>query len=715
MSDSLPKPLVTVVVPCYNYAHTVERTIQSIKDQSMNNFECFIVDDGSTDNSREVIEAAIKDDSRFHYIHQNNSGVAEARNAGVFAGTGKYVACLDADDAWHRDFLEACVLSLEDDPTIAIAYTGLYYYKPDGEEGLSPWPTQFDYDKFLQGMNQIPTSNVARREVWERLGGQRQRYCPHGAGEEDAELWLRAGAYGFNAKKVTDAGLFLYSWMSGRVSGSKTHRMTDWRAWHPWTKDGRHPCASCATPVKFSHPVRQYDQPFVSVIIPVGPGHERYVETALDSLEAQTFRGWEAIVVRDSDTGNDVFERTMRAYPYARRLDTGGGKGAGYARNRGADIARSPLLLYLDADDWFLPNALETMLNAWSVNGYAVYSDYIGKAMIAREDLVKFRDKLLDYDEWFGIATLRNKVLEYDCERAKTQPHTDMYIWALVSTLFPIEWHFEIGGFDETMKTWEDWDYWIRMARAGKCFERIPEPLVVYRFYSGGRRESAIADGARLAKEDLIPYLIEKYKGTDAMACNCSKRKKTATVPARAPVAERTPMSREEMMLPKSDDEMVLIEYNHRSLGQARVIGMATGMEYGHRARGDKFLVHREDIKLQPTLFVPVAVKREPEPEPEPEPASVGVVEAKRVDIPLPPPPPMPEPEPEPEPEIDESSADLEGVPWVSPIIAQELNSLGVYTRKQLAEMDFQTLVRIKNVGPSRARKMQKYASEHLR
>ncbi len=218
-------PLVTVVVPVYNKASTVIRTLSSVANQTLSNLQCIIVNDGSTDRSEAVILDFIKDDPRFRYIKQENRGVAHARNAGVFASSGVFVCCLDADDWIKPEFLEACVIDLEKDPSLGFAYTGLWYVKPNGEEGLSPWPGEFDYDKQLKGQNQIPTCNVSRRIVWERTGGQRQRYAPYGAGEEDAEFWLRACAYGWRAKKVTDVGLFVYSCMSGLLSGNMQHEM----------------------------------------------------------------------------------------------------------------------------------------------------------------------------------------------------------------------------------------------------------------------------------------------------------------------------------------------------------------------------------------------------------------------------------------------------------------------------------------------------------
>lgn len=680
----MTKPIVDVVIPVYNYGEAVKRAINSVRAQTVTNFACYIVNDGSTDDTEKAVKDAIKDDPRFHYIYQGNAGVANARNKGVFSGEGKYVCCLDADDALAPEFLKACVLSLEDDPTIDIAYTGLYYIKPGGEEGISPWPEDSDYDKQLQGKNQIPTCCVMRRKVWERLGGQRQRYAPEGAGEEDAEMWLRAGAYGFRAKKVTNAGLFIYSWMSGRVSGSKDHKMTDYRSWHPWTQDGQHPLASMATPQRMSHPARQYDEPLVSVIIPVGNGHENDIIDALDSLESQTFRKWEVIIAWDSD--EEVPERIKKAYPYIRLISRkSGASGPGAARNAGVRIARAPFILFLDADDWLTPPAIEMMVAEWETNKGIIYSDYFGRAFISKEEAVKLSkaDRLLFYDEKRGRAIIGHQSAEFHCLRAINQPDQDMYIWCLVTCLIPKTWHEEIGGFDEDMSSWEDWDYFIRMAKAGYCFYRIPEKLVTYRFYTGSRREEGREDF-----ENLIQYMRTKYKGIRNMPCNCGDKKTRPSA---------NPQQMESEML--NDTNFVMIEYLHPNRGQHRVVGGVTGTDYAYRAGGDTFLVNKKDVEVQPHLFkvidtpqVQSAVIAPPTP----------VVEDA-------PPPPM--------------TFDPQLIAGVTPDMAKQLTALGVTGPGDILELGKDGLAdspqvwlseNVDGVGPARADAIVEYAKSML-
>lgn len=601
----LPRPICTVVIPLYNYADKVARAIKSVMAQTANNIECIIVDDGSADNPADTVLPLIKNDARFRFLSKPNGGVATARNYGVDHGTGKYVCCLDADDAIDPLFIEVCVTYLEEHLDVDIAYTGLHYVRDDGSEGDSPWPPDFDYSYSMIGRNQIPTCNVMKRTLWEKLGGQRQRYAPLGAGEEDAEMWLRCIAYGARAKKVSDNGLFIYSWQSGRVSGNREHRMTDYHAWHPWTRDRGYPFAASFTPDLISHRVRQYDEPVVSVVIPVGPGHSADVINALDSLDAQEFRKWEAIVVWDTDESPDF---VLRVFPHIVFVDLRGDgcpHGAGYARNRGVDVARAPLLLYLDADDWFVPDAISTMFMAWEKTGNAIYSDYIGKAYVNDEFAARMEleGRLMDYDRDTGIATIAHRAADYDCERAISDDALRGYIWNTISTLSPRSWHYEIGGFDESMKSWEDWDYYMRLARAGKCFTRVESQLLVYRFYSGKRRDS----GIRMANS-LIKYLLDKYKRIKTMSCGCSQGKTTVlhnNVRDIGPRAENTNSG----VIDMSDDSFKLIRYMHPNSGQHRVIGSATGVDYGQRGGGEEFLVHEDDVAANPSLF---AVVRSP-------------------------------------------------------------------------------------------------------
>lgn len=96
-------PQISVIIPLYNKELQIAKTLDSILSQTFNDFEIIIVDDGSTDGSLEIVKKF--SDPRIHLLHQKNAGVSAARNNGIIAASGEYIAFLDADDEWHPHYL----------------------------------------------------------------------------------------------------------------------------------------------------------------------------------------------------------------------------------------------------------------------------------------------------------------------------------------------------------------------------------------------------------------------------------------------------------------------------------------------------------------------------------------------------------------------------------------------------------------------------------
>src|SRR3972149_4411977 len=672
-----PEPArAAVIIPTYNYADKVARAIQSALAQDYKQLEAVVVvDDGSQDQgmTERVVRQFAAVAPRVHYIRQDNRGVAHARNAGIASVNSRYIACLDADDAIEPTFLSACIKPLEADRKLGVAYTGLHWIKPDNSQGISPWPGDFNYDQQLQRQNQIPTCCVFRREMWARLGGYRQRYAPGGAGSEDAELWLRAGAYGWGAVRADARPLFVYSWKSGRVSGDPNYHETDWLGWHPWVEDKQHPFASLATPRRFSHPVRQYDEPAISVVIPVGPGHEQTVIDALDSLEAQTFRKWEVIVVW---TSTEPYPH-MAAYPYVRLLNAPK-LGAGEARNRGAAIARAPFLVFLDADDWLYPKALERMMQVWEEHGEIIFTDYVGKATVddPRRLAPNLQERLYSWDQKSQQAIIGYRSANFEPERAQRQPEDGQpYHWSLVTCLIPKAWHDQIGGFDEGMETWGGVDYHRRLGVAGRCYYRVPEELVVYRFHTGQRRQLGLQEHTR-----LVEYLRAKYRSIDIVSCNCGGNGQGSASKKKSNTGVLSVVARSNGGSKMGDSDLVMILYTPPTRGRPRVIGTATRTDYGQRTSGEKFLVKQLDLRTQPHIFRPVEQVRMSVPSmPMPVPPAPSVLGAAP-ELPEEAPPSFEPPEPGAAETETAAGLDLQALPGVSKTLAKKLKSKGIQT-----------------------------------
>ena len=113
-----PRAAVTVVLPTYNRANFLHGAFESLAAQTFTDWDVVIVDDGSNDRTREVVDDYIKTHGRTRYVHQENRGAYAARNRGVDEATGRYVAFFDSDDLWLPHHLERCVGALESHPEL---------------------------------------------------------------------------------------------------------------------------------------------------------------------------------------------------------------------------------------------------------------------------------------------------------------------------------------------------------------------------------------------------------------------------------------------------------------------------------------------------------------------------------------------------------------------------------------------------------------------
>lgn len=126
-------PLVSIVIPCYNSAHYVAQTLESILAQSYKNWECIIINDGSTDNLDDVLQNYLHDYTQIRCFKIQNAGLANARNTGILKSEGEYIQFIDADDLIEPQKIESQVLYLNANPHIAMVCTEVYSFV-DGED-----------------------------------------------------------------------------------------------------------------------------------------------------------------------------------------------------------------------------------------------------------------------------------------------------------------------------------------------------------------------------------------------------------------------------------------------------------------------------------------------------------------------------------------------------------------------------------------------------
>lgn len=123
---------VTVVVPAYNAADSIVETLQTVSAQTFTDLEILVVDDGSKDNTAEVVEAYARQEPRLRLIRQANGGVAAARNTGIRHASSAYIAPIDADDLWHSTRIEKHYEALEANTACAFVYSPSRILNPVG-------------------------------------------------------------------------------------------------------------------------------------------------------------------------------------------------------------------------------------------------------------------------------------------------------------------------------------------------------------------------------------------------------------------------------------------------------------------------------------------------------------------------------------------------------------------------------------------------------
>jgi glycosyltransferase involved in cell wall biosynthesis len=116
------KDMVSIITPCWNGEKYIAETMDSVIAQTYPNWEMIIVDDGSSDRSAQIVQDYEKKDARIHLIQQENAGSSAARNHGIREASGRYIALLDADDLWEKNFLEEQI-NLMTEKKVACVYS----------------------------------------------------------------------------------------------------------------------------------------------------------------------------------------------------------------------------------------------------------------------------------------------------------------------------------------------------------------------------------------------------------------------------------------------------------------------------------------------------------------------------------------------------------------------------------------------------------------
>lgn len=491
---------VAVIIPNYNYARFLPDAILSAWRQTRPPDEIIIVDDASTDNSVEVVQKHLgrwtTRDGTTHIKliqHPTNRGnVGAARNTGIAATDAQYILCLDSDDMIEPAYIETCLKAIQDDQGIGVVYTGVQTLEQqDGgsRRRLWPdWPPEFNWDWMTRNQMPwntcIPTASMYRREFWRRAGG----YDEGIASAEDCEFWTRALSCGWEAVKCTAEPLFVYR--RHGPSMTTTRKQTNIAAWNRTYHDAK----PLAAPTGKDPVRRDYTRPAVSVIIPVGPKHAALLPTAIASVLAQSIDRWEIVVVNDT-----AGALPLEPWPFIKQVE-GKCRGVAAARNAGIEAATAPLMFFLDADDYIMPDTLAHMVTTYAQGqaGY-VYSGW-----------------------WYSWADKKPEARQAgDYERAAWVREDSLGGLHGVSVLMAKLDAERIGRFDEDVPSgFEDREFFARCAIFGLCGVPVRDSLLVYRWDAGTQRNAAqrrLEDTTALMQRRYGPFI----RGEKQMAGCC--------------------------------------------------------------------------------------------------------------------------------------------------------------------------------------------------
>jgi glycosyltransferase involved in cell wall biosynthesis len=195
------RPTVSIIIPTYNAAKYLDTTIKSALNQTFNDFELLIIDDGSTDNTKEIVKAF--DDTRIKYFYQSNQGKCHARNKGIFSSSGRFISFLDADDFYYKNKLKNLLEFLNKNPHIGCVAGGVRRVSENGRTIFKKIHTNnriITIEDLLYGNPINVCSTLIRSEYVKKINGFDIR-CKRG---EDWEFHYRLALNGCTIVVIKD-------------------------------------------------------------------------------------------------------------------------------------------------------------------------------------------------------------------------------------------------------------------------------------------------------------------------------------------------------------------------------------------------------------------------------------------------------------------------------------------------------------------------------
>ena len=388
--------LISIVVPIYNVENYLRQCLDSISEQTYKNFECILINDGSTDNSKQIAEEYLTD-SRFKLINQSNKGLSGARNTGIshIREESTFVAFVDSDDYIYPDFLETLIEHIEDDVDII---EGMIDYFHD-EIKVDNVCHDFEKQILISKDDKLGklALNELRVSVFPKLFRKSlftEDFFPEGWIFEDLavvpELVIHSGKWIKLPKVIYGYRIRPNSITTKEFSEEKLDVFKIFGKYDLFFKDESDGTKLLVEKLKYLH-LNYHDIEFVpennrykqlykqekqkllskiadyeskaliSIIVPIY-NVEKYLRQCLDSIQDQSYQNFECLLINDGSPDNsaDICKEYVSKDPRFRYIEKENG-GVSSARNLGLGHSKGEYITFIDSDDWVDSDYLEVL------------------------------------------------------------------------------------------------------------------------------------------------------------------------------------------------------------------------------------------------------------------------------------------------------------------------------------------------------------------
>ena len=553
------EPLVSVIIPAFNYGRYLHETVSSLLAQGVDSIEVLVIDNASTDETAEVMEV-FSSDSRVRYMrNRRNFGAGNNSHNGFWTAKGKYLVLFMADDFMSPGHLSRLLRVMEKDSKFAVGYSPVRFVDENGNPMKVPSHPGHRETDYVGGRNEVadllvydnyitPSAAVIRRraffQAWQRDTRVR------GAGDwllmiQLAELFpdfVFSAIPGVCYRVHTDQhsveyyqstaplenhilileGVFARG-AKGRLRGQE-HAVIE----HLRRRLELYP-SECSSPLgqrvhelceRLGEQAGSTETALFSVILTTYNRPVMLLD-ALRSLAAQSQKDFEVILVNDH---GEPVEALLGEFEFPLTyLYQGRNQGLSAARNAGLALATGRYVCYLDDDDLYSPQHLEILAKAFETAGDAVV--YTGYDYVAEQ----LEDgKRIELSRRVGFEDSR-----YDQEHLFINNYIPVNTWAHPRSLLQV-----VGQFDTTLTAFEDWDMLLRLAVRYPVIH-VPEVTVEVRT----RSQQSEADDSMLRRERerFAPLYQEIYRRYSDLGSERVRKGRAAQLRSLGVVAEGDP------------------------------------------------------------------------------------------------------------------------------------------------------------------------------